>query len=140
MMDYHILSMDSVGGKVTDHGVALHIKDVPWAGRQMWAPDAAFANNTYYLYFPVKNKKDVFQIGVATSDKPEGPLKLRKNLSKEVTVLILPFSKMMMVPFICTSVVSGAGNCKDGTTTNTMTLLKIVNRRNGCSTTHGKIE
>src|SRR5262245_28854519 len=23
MMDYHILSMDSIGGKVTDHGVAL---------------------------------------------------------------------------------------------------------------------
>lgn len=35
MMDYHILSLDSVGGKITDHGIALHIKDVPWAGRQM---------------------------------------------------------------------------------------------------------
>jgi hypothetical protein len=75
MMDYHILSMDSVGGNVTDHGVALHIKSIPWAGRQLWAPDAAFANNTYYLYFPVKDKKDVFHIGVATSDKPEGPFK-----------------------------------------------------------------
>src|SRR3954452_7300669 len=32
MMDYHILSMDSPGGKVTDHGVALHIRDIPWAG------------------------------------------------------------------------------------------------------------
>jgi len=73
MMDYHILSMDSVGGKVTDNGVALDIKNVPWAGRQMWAPDAAYANGKYYLYFPVKNKQDVFQIGVAVSDKPEGP-------------------------------------------------------------------
>ena len=73
MMDYHILSMDSVGGKVTDNGVALDIKNIPWAGRQLWAPDAAFANNMYYLYFPVKNKQDVFQIGVATSAKPEGP-------------------------------------------------------------------
>jgi predicted small secreted protein len=79
MMDYHILSMDSVGGNVTDHGVALHIKDIPWAGRQLWAPDAAFANNTYYLYFPVKDKKDVFHIGVATSDKPEGPFKAEKE-------------------------------------------------------------
>src|SRR5262245_41343414 len=35
MRDYHILSMDSVGGKVTDHGVALNIKDIPWAGRQL---------------------------------------------------------------------------------------------------------
>jgi hypothetical protein len=73
MQDYHILSMDSIGGNVTDHGVALDIKNVPWAGRQMWAPDAAFANNTYYLYFPVKDKEDVFRIGVATSKTPEGP-------------------------------------------------------------------
>ena len=41
MRDYHVLSMDAIGGKVTDHGVALDIEDVPWAGRQMWAPDAA---------------------------------------------------------------------------------------------------
>jgi hypothetical protein len=75
MMDYHILSMDSIGGKVTDHGVALDIKDIAWAGRQLWAPDAAFANDTYYLYFPVKDKKDVFHIGVASSSKPEGPFK-----------------------------------------------------------------
>ena len=79
MMDYHILSMDSVGGKVTDHGVALHIKDIPWAGRQLWAPDAAFANGTYYLYFPVKDKKDVFHIGVATAKKPEGPFVAEKE-------------------------------------------------------------
>ena len=79
MRDYRILSMNSVGGPVTDHGVALDIKDVPWAGRQMWAPDAAFANGKYYLYFPVKNKQDVFQIGVATSDKPEGPFAAEKE-------------------------------------------------------------
>ena len=79
MRDYHILSMDSIGGKVTDHGVALDIRDIPWAGRQLWAPDAAFANNTYYLYFPVKDKKDVFHIGVATSPKPEGPFTAEKG-------------------------------------------------------------
>ncbi|MBO9204421.1 MULTISPECIES: glycoside hydrolase family 43 protein [Niastella] len=79
MMDYHILSMDSVGGKITDHGVALNIKDIPWAGRQLWAPDAAFANDTYYLYFPVKDKKDVFHIGVATSKTPEGPFTAEKE-------------------------------------------------------------
>ena len=79
MRDYHVLSMDSVGGPVTDHGVALDIKNVPWAGRQMWAPDAAYANGKYYLYFPVKNKQDVFQIGVAVSDKPEGPFIAEKE-------------------------------------------------------------
>ena len=75
MRDYHVLSMDSVHGKVVDHGVALDIKDVPWAGRQMWAPDAASANGKYYLYFPVKDKQDIFRIGVAISEKPEGPFK-----------------------------------------------------------------
>ncbi|ALW84144.1 alpha-N-arabinofuranosidase [Hymenobacter sedentarius] len=73
MRDYHILSMDSINGKVTDHGVGLDIKDIPWAGRQLWAPDAAFKNGTYYLYFPVKDKQDVFRIGVATSKSPTGP-------------------------------------------------------------------
>ncbi|RDV11068.1 alpha-N-arabinofuranosidase [Pontibacter diazotrophicus] len=73
MRDYHVYSMDSVGGEVTDHGVALDIDDVPWAGKQMWAPDAAFKDGTYYLYFPVKDKNDVFRIGVATSDSPTGP-------------------------------------------------------------------
>lgn len=75
MKDYHILSMEAVGGKVTDHGVALEVKDIPWAGRQLWAPDAAFANGKYYLYFPLKDKKDVFRIGVATSSSPAGPFK-----------------------------------------------------------------
>ncbi|WP_316771387.1 glycoside hydrolase family 43 protein [Pedobacter frigiditerrae] len=75
MRDYHILSMDSVTGKVTDNGVALSVKDIPWAGRQLWAPDAAFKNGTYYLYFPVKDKNDVFRIGVATSKNPAGPFK-----------------------------------------------------------------
>lgn len=75
MNDYHIFSMDSVGGKITDHGVALKTADIPWAGRQLWAPDAAYKNGKYYLYFPLKDKQDIFRIGVATSDKPEGPFK-----------------------------------------------------------------
>jgi hypothetical protein len=75
MRDYHVLSMDAIGGKVTDHGVALDIKDVPWAGRQMWAPDAAEKDGKYFLYFPVKDKQDVFRIGAAVSDNPAGPFK-----------------------------------------------------------------
>ena len=79
MRDYHILSMDSIGGKVTDHGVVLDLKDIPWAGRQLWAPDAAYKNGTYYLYFPLKDKQNIFRIGVATSNKPEGPFKAEKE-------------------------------------------------------------
>ncbi|GAA0368645.1 glycoside hydrolase family 43 protein [Bowmanella denitrificans] len=73
MQDYHVLSLDKPGGQVTDHGVALHIKDVPWAERQMWAPDAAYKNGTYYFYFPARNAQGRFQIGVATGDSPAGP-------------------------------------------------------------------
>ncbi len=75
MRDYHIFSMDSIGGQVKDNGVALDVKDIPWAGRQLWAPDAAYANGKYYLYFPVKDKQDIFRIGVATSSSPVGPFK-----------------------------------------------------------------
>src|ERR1051325_696374 len=75
MRDYHVFSMDTVGGPITDHGVVLDIKNVPWAGRQMWAPDAAEKNGKYYLYFPAKDKQDVFRIGVAIGSKPEGPFK-----------------------------------------------------------------
>ena len=73
MRDYRVLSMDKPGGKVTEHGVALDIKDVPWAGRQMWAPDAAEKDGKFYLYFPAKDKNDIFRIGAAISDQPEGP-------------------------------------------------------------------
>jgi hypothetical protein len=73
MRDYHVYSMDTPGGPVTDHGVALDIKSVPWAKRQLWAPDAATKNGKYYLYFPVKDKDDVFRIGVATAATPTGP-------------------------------------------------------------------
>ncbi len=79
MRDYHVFSMDNVGGPVTDHGVALDKKDIPWAGRQLWAPDVAFKNGTYYLYFPLKDQTDIFRIGVATSKKPEGPFKAEAN-------------------------------------------------------------
>ena len=73
MKDYHVLSMDSVGGKVIDNGIALDIKDIPWVKRQLWAPDAASKNGMYYLYFPAKDKNDEFKIGVATGKSPVGP-------------------------------------------------------------------
>ena len=63
MRDYHVLSMDRIGGEVTVHPVALDIQDVPWAARQMWAPDAAYKDGTFYLYFPAKDKAGAFRIG-----------------------------------------------------------------------------
>lgn len=75
MRDYHVLSLEQVGGKVTDHGVALDLKDVPWASRQLWAPDVACVKGRYYLYFPARDKTGVFRVGVAVSDLPTGPFK-----------------------------------------------------------------
>src|SRR6478609_11980847 len=73
MEDYHVISLDSPDSPAVDNGVALHVKDVPWAQRQMWAPDAAHKNGKYYLYFPAKKADDIFQIGVAVGDSPIGP-------------------------------------------------------------------
>ena len=73
MQDYHVLRMDSPDGEAVDCGVALHVDDVPWAQRQMWAPDVAHSGGLYYLYFPAKRADGIFQIGVAVSDNPAGP-------------------------------------------------------------------
>ena len=67
------------GGPVTAHPVALKVEDVPWAEKQMWAPDAAFKKGTYYLYFPARDRKGVFRIGVATSKSPAGPFKAERK-------------------------------------------------------------
>ncbi|WP_342042817.1 glycoside hydrolase family 43 protein [Bacillus sp. OTU2372] len=79
MEDYHILSIDNFNSPCVDHGEALHVRDVPWASKQMWAPDVAFKNNQYYLYFPARDKDGIFRIGVATSSNPAGPFKAEEN-------------------------------------------------------------
>ncbi|WP_426439794.1 family 43 glycosylhydrolase, partial [Salmonella enterica] len=53
--------------------MALHVRDVPWARKQMWAPDAACRDGHYYLYFPAKDAEGRFRIGVAIGTRPEGP-------------------------------------------------------------------
>ncbi len=82
MEDYHVFSMDSITSEAKDNGLALHVKDVPWAERQMWAPDAAHKNGKYYLYFPAKRANGIFQIGVAISDSPTGPFIPEKEAIK----------------------------------------------------------
>jgi hypothetical protein len=73
MTDYHVLSQAGPDGATTDHGEALHLRQVPWAARQMWAPDVAFKDGRYYLYFPARDQDGVFRIGVAVGVRPEGP-------------------------------------------------------------------
>ncbi len=79
MKDYHILSMDSLDSECVDNGVALTEDEIPWASRQLWAPDAVRVNGKYYLVFPAKDKNEIFRIGVAESDSPVGPFKPQEN-------------------------------------------------------------
>lgn len=75
MKDYHVFSIDGdpMTAPVIDHGVVLDVKDVPWATRQLWDCDCQEKDGKYYLYFPAKDKTDIFRIGVAISDHPYGP-------------------------------------------------------------------
>ncbi|KAI0503215.1 xylosidase/arabinosidase [Xylaria bambusicola] len=77
MADYHVFSTSSLDPPydVTDHGVVLRAEDVPWVSKQLWAPDAAFKNGKYYLYFPARDKEGIFRIGVAEGESPSGPFK-----------------------------------------------------------------
>jgi len=83
MEDYHVISMDDPDRKAKDNGVALQVKDVPWAEKQMWAPDAAEKDGRYYLFFPAKDFDGIFRIGVATGSSPTGPFKAAPNAMKE---------------------------------------------------------
>ena len=79
MKDYHVFSTDDIeavarGEKaLVDHGVILKVEDIPWAGRQLWDCDVQEKDGKYYMYFPLKDRNDIFRFGVAVADKPEGP-------------------------------------------------------------------
>ena len=77
MKDYHVFSTDDIEAfpdkPLTDHGVVLTVDDIPWAGRQLWDCDVQEKDGKYYMYFPLKDRNDIFRFGVAIADKPEGP-------------------------------------------------------------------
>ena len=84
MRDYHVFSMnDPSDSNAKNLGKILDIDDVPWAKRQMWAPDIAKKDGKYYFYFPAKDKNDVFRIGVAIGHSPAGPFLADSNPIKE---------------------------------------------------------
>jgi hypothetical protein len=77
MDKYHVFSTDDMVNW-TDHGEILGAADVAWGrseGGFMWAPDCAYKNGTYYLYFPHPTGNgdawnSTWKIGVATSAEP----------------------------------------------------------------------
>src|SRR6186713_1399781 len=75
MDQYHVYSTDDMV-HWKDHGEVLRASQVSWGrpeGGFMWAPDCAYKNGTYYLYFPHPSETDwgnSWKIGVATSSKP----------------------------------------------------------------------
>lgn len=76
MKDYHVLTLTDIENEeATDCGKILDLQDIPWAGRQMWDNDVVEKDGKYYLIFSAKDKNDVFHLGVAVADRPEGPFK-----------------------------------------------------------------
>lgn len=79
MKDYHVFSMEDIESEVVDHGKVLGVEDIAWSGRQLWDSDVAQKDGKYYMYFSMKDKTDIFRLGVAVSDKPEGPFIPQEN-------------------------------------------------------------
>ena len=74
MVDYHVYSSDDLGNW-RDHGVAFRLSDSTWAKSHLWAPDCAFKDDKYYLYYPAQDASGKPHIGVAVSTSPAGPFK-----------------------------------------------------------------
>lgn len=80
MKDYHVLTLTDIENEeATDCGKILDLQDIPWAGRQMWDNDVVEKDGKYYLIFSAKDKNDVFHLGVAVADRPEGPFKAQPD-------------------------------------------------------------
>lgn len=74
----HLIAMSKSPDLVTWTYVGDAFSELPsWAqpGTDLWAPEVAYFNDKYYLYFTVVNTKDTgtSAIGVATSSSPTGP-------------------------------------------------------------------
>ena len=57
------------------HEQVLEQKNIPWLRMALWAPSIIEANNKFYLFFGGNDvhEGEIGGIGVAVSDKPEGP-------------------------------------------------------------------
>lgn len=68
LLNYTLISSDDMVNW-TDHGIVFRVKeDSKWADNA-YAPTVTFRNDKFYLYYPNAGSS----IGVAVSDRPEGP-------------------------------------------------------------------
>ena len=72
----------------TKHTAILDTAEVKWAKIAMWAPSVIRKNGKYYIFFGANDvhEGEIGGIGVAVSDRPEGPYKdlLGKPLINEI--------------------------------------------------------
>ena len=74
MKDYHVLCLDDPDQlEARDLGKILDVDDIPWAGRQLWDNDVVEKDGRYYLIYCMKDRTDIFHLGVAIAERPEGP-------------------------------------------------------------------
>ena len=60
------------------HPHVLDVKNISWAGYAIWAPSVTKKGDKYFLFFganDIQNNQQPGGIGVAVSDRPEGPYK-----------------------------------------------------------------
>lgn len=79
MKDYHVYEMPDTQTLPRDCGKVLDLKDIPWASKQVWAPDCVEKDGKYYFVFPARDKNGMFRIGIAIGDNPSGPFKPEPN-------------------------------------------------------------
>lgn len=84
----------------TKHPHVLDVENVAWAAYAVWAPSAIEHKGKYYLFFganDIKSNEQVGGIGVAVSDRPEGPFKdaLGKPLIGEIRNGAQPIDQMV---------------------------------------------
>lgn len=54
-------------------------KSDSWCTDSFWAPEVVEYNNKYYMYYTARSTEGSLRIGVALSDKPEGPFEDVRN-------------------------------------------------------------
>jgi beta-xylosidase len=84
----------------TKHEHVLDVENVSWAAYAVWAPSAIEHRGRYYLFFganDIKSNGQLGGIGVAVSDRPEGPFKdaVGKPLVGEIRNGAQPIDQMV---------------------------------------------